>query len=174
MHENRSFMTLYSVTSLSKIHILTGTYILQENRAHFDQYRINRCCPLCGAGAEDRVHFIAVCSSLEESRRDLICELVPILKAGNPKFKIVNLLKDSQCLTQMILGCSVTADAGLLETDDDTLGKNRNGLGKYTLFCIRNEVCFLVYQSEKKPGVIIAEELLGEVAGGGSVGFFSG
>ena len=41
-----------------KLHLLTGSYyILQENRAKFNQYAISASCLLCGARAETR--FIA-------------------------------------------------------------------------------------------------------------------
>ena len=33
-----------------KLRLLTGTYILQENRARFNQYTVRDCCLLCGAG----------------------------------------------------------------------------------------------------------------------------
>ena len=106
-----------------KIRLLTGTYILQENRAHFNQHKVNVCCPLCGAGAEDRVHFLAVYSRLAESRQDYICEPVSILSAKNSENNVRSLIKDPQCLTQFILDCSVTTDARLLDIDDDMLAR---------------------------------------------------
>ena len=51
-----------------KLCLLTGTYILQENRARFNQYSVRDCCLLCGAGAETRTYFIAGCSRLEPIR----------------------------------------------------------------------------------------------------------
>ena len=72
-------------------------------------------CPLCGAGAEDRVHFLAMCSRLAESRQGFICELVSILSATNSENNVRSLLKDPRFLTQLILDCSVTVDVGLLD-----------------------------------------------------------
>ena len=39
-----------------KLRLLTGTYILQENRAKINQYAIS--CLLCGAGAETHTHLL--------------------------------------------------------------------------------------------------------------------
>ena len=46
----------------------TGTYILQENRAIFNQYTVRDCCLSCDAGAEIHTHYIAGCSRLEHIR----------------------------------------------------------------------------------------------------------
>ena len=89
----------------SKIRLLTGTYIPQENR-----HKVNVCCPLCGTGAEDCIHFLAVCLRLAESRQDFICELVSILSVTNSEYNVRSLIKDPQYLTQFILDCSVTVD----------------------------------------------------------------
>ena len=62
-----------------KLRLLTGTYILQENRARFNQYTVRDCCLLCGAGAETRTHFIAGCSRLESIRVNYIEQLITIL-----------------------------------------------------------------------------------------------
>ena len=76
-----------------KIRLLMGTFILQENRAGFNQYEINTCCPLCGDGIEDRVHFLAVCSKLAGSRQGLVDALVTILKSRNTDVRIYTLVK---------------------------------------------------------------------------------
>ena len=48
--------------------LLTRTYILEENRARFNQYSVRDYCLLCGTGTETRTHFIAGCSRLEPIR----------------------------------------------------------------------------------------------------------
>ena len=124
-----------------KIRLLTDTYILQENRARFSQYKVNECCPLCGIEAEDRVHFLTVCSRLVESRQGFICELVSILSIRNSDASVRSLIKDPQCLTQIILDCSVIADARLLEIDEDMLVK----IEKWS----RN-MCFVLHQKRSE------------------------
>ena len=60
--------------------LLTGTYILQENRARFNQFEVNPTCKMCGAATEDRLHFLIVCSALLPIRSrfmPLILQLLP-------------------------------------------------------------------------------------------------
>ena len=63
-----------------KLCLLTGTYILQENRARFKQYSVRDCYLLCGAEAKTRTHFIAGCSRLEPIRVTFKEQLTTILK----------------------------------------------------------------------------------------------
>ena len=51
-----------------KCKLLTGTYILQGNRAAFNQYTVDSTCKLCSAASETRQHFIAECSAYEPDR----------------------------------------------------------------------------------------------------------
>ena len=53
-----------------KCKLLTGTYILQGNRAAFNQYTIQivPTCKLCLAAPETRQHFIAECPAFEAER----------------------------------------------------------------------------------------------------------
>ena len=51
-----------------KCKLLTGTYILQGNRAAFNQYTVDPTCKLCLAAPETRQHFIAECSAYEPER----------------------------------------------------------------------------------------------------------
>ena len=64
-----------------------------------------------------------MCSRLVESPHGFICETVSILSIRNSEASVRSLIKDPQCLTQIILDYSVIADARLLETDEDMLVK---------------------------------------------------
>ena len=98
-----------------KIRLLKGTYILQENRARFNQYEINMCCPLCGDGIEDRVHFLAVCSKLAGSRQGLVDALVTILKFRNTDVRIYTLVKEPQLLAQIMHAlCCIRSEVNFL------------------------------------------------------------
>ena len=44
-----------------KAKLMTGTYVLQSNRAKFNQYSVNPTCLLCGDEAEDMIHFLLKC-----------------------------------------------------------------------------------------------------------------
>ena len=48
--------------------IPTDTYILQANRASFNQYAVDPTCKVCQEEPEDRVYFIARCESLDHVR----------------------------------------------------------------------------------------------------------
>ena len=51
-----------------KARVMTCTYVLQSNRAKFNQYKINPTCTLCGEEPEDQEHFLLRCRSLSETR----------------------------------------------------------------------------------------------------------
>ena len=46
-----------------KCKLLTGTYILQGNRAAFNQHEVDPTCKLCSAAPETRQHFLTECTS---------------------------------------------------------------------------------------------------------------
>ena len=51
-----------------KCKLLTGTYILQANRAVFNQYQVDPTCKLCSVAPETRQHFVAECSVYDIER----------------------------------------------------------------------------------------------------------
>ena len=67
----------------TKIPLLTGTYILQENGARFSQYAVDDTCNLCLANAESREHFLVDCSRLERVRHRYRSQLSEILLHDN-------------------------------------------------------------------------------------------
>ena len=69
-----------------KARMLTGVYILQANRAAFNQTN-NKICPLCSDGEEDLVHFICLCSTLERFRTPMmgkLMEIFPLVISNHP------------------------------------------------------------------------------------------
>ena len=50
-----------------KARLMTGTYVLQSNRAKFNKYKVDPTCTLCGDGPEDQEHFLLRCRSLSET-----------------------------------------------------------------------------------------------------------
>ena len=79
-----------------KCKLLTGTYILQANRAAFNQYSVNPTCKLCSKEHETREHFIAKCAFYETYIRKLLS--IP----GLPDLQIQQ-LQDPGFLTQLTL-----------------------------------------------------------------------
>lgn len=57
------------------LRILTGTYILQTNRAAFNQNEVDPTCLLCDAGHETTEHFILICPALESIRQTCFPEI---------------------------------------------------------------------------------------------------
>ena len=54
--------------SIQKAQLMCGTYLLQSNKAVFNQYQVDPTCSLCGSEAEDRRHFILRCPTLADIR----------------------------------------------------------------------------------------------------------
>ena len=52
--------------------IVTGTYILQSNRASFNQNEVDPTCLLCKTRAETLSHFLLHCAILESIRESIL------------------------------------------------------------------------------------------------------
>ena len=61
-----------------KARLLTGTYMLQTNKAVFNQFKVKATCYLCNDGDETRLHFIVICSALQGCRDKYITRLMSI------------------------------------------------------------------------------------------------
>ena len=85
-----------------KAKLLTGTYILQANRARFNQHEVNPTCPLCGEGSEDREHFLLNCARLEGIRKPYVQSILKTL----PDEIIQQGAQD--ILLQIILDCPIS------------------------------------------------------------------
>lgn len=53
---------------ITKARILTGTYLLQTNKAKFNKYEVDSTCPLCRLEPEDISHVLIRCPALHQSR----------------------------------------------------------------------------------------------------------
>ena len=56
----------------TKLKLVTGTYILQSNRAAFNQNAIDPTCLLCKNGEETIKHFLLSCTALSSAREPII------------------------------------------------------------------------------------------------------
>lgn len=63
-----------------KAKLMSNTYVLQANRAKFNQYRVNPLCCLCESGSEDLEHFILLCSRLSDTRRPFLDKISVFLQ----------------------------------------------------------------------------------------------
>ena len=62
-----------------KAKLMKGTYVLQSNRAKFNQYSVYPMCLLCGDNAEDMIHFLLKCRCLSEPRDQFMEKISSIL-----------------------------------------------------------------------------------------------
>ena len=102
-----------------KCKLLTGTNILQANRAAFNQYTVKPTCKLCQVAPETRQHFVGECAFFKDDRRIYIEKLSTIASLSHHILK----LTDPDFLTQLTLDVSVilniekidSVELGLLE-----------------------------------------------------------
>ena len=59
--------------------VLMGTYILQTNRAKFNQNEVKPVCQLCKEDSETLQHFLTDCKSLEYARQPILIDFVRVL-----------------------------------------------------------------------------------------------
>ncbi|CAG2193856.1 unnamed protein product [Mytilus edulis] len=88
-----------------KLRLLTGTYILQCNRAAFNQIDIDLTCLLCEEDSETLYHFIHSCPALASARNHHMLELSHILNNSELCVKCRSLEK-LDISTQLILDAS--------------------------------------------------------------------
>ena len=62
----------------TKVKILTGSYVLQVNRASFNQKQVSPTCLLCKKREETTEHFMLYCSSLNSIRQPILDEIIQI------------------------------------------------------------------------------------------------
>ena len=55
--------------AIIKAKLLSGSYILQHNRARFNQYKVSGHCLMCGVEDEDVTHFLLRCEYLKDIRQ---------------------------------------------------------------------------------------------------------
>ena len=98
--------------AIQKARILTGTYILQSNKANFNQFEVDPTCPLCGAAPEDRLHFITACVTLQDIRAKYMENMESLI----PGFKSIESSQQLQIiLDPFTSNHNVTGDRAVLE-----------------------------------------------------------
>ena len=55
-----------------KLKVVSGQYILQANRARFNQNQVDTICQLCGEEEENMEHFLLKCTILQAVRYQCI------------------------------------------------------------------------------------------------------
>ena len=62
----------------TRLKLVTGVYVLQVNRATFNQNQIDATCQLCHQADETIDHFLQNCSSLEQTRQPVLESIIDI------------------------------------------------------------------------------------------------
>ena len=96
-----------------KSKLLTGTYILQGNRAAFNQYQVNSTCKLCSAAPETRQHFIS--AFLQTERSNYTDKL---LKNPTLNYTHSSQMNDPEFLTQLTLDASAVIETEQCDRDN--------------------------------------------------------
>ena len=118
-----------------KARILTGTYVLQANRAKFNQFEVNPTCLMCSAEAEDRIHFILRCKVLESSRKFYLNKLKCCLLQHYTEETVVKILNDEQILFQLIMD-STHPKLHCIDTDFAKLSWEIEPIARSLCYCL--------------------------------------
>jgi len=101
-----------------KAKLLTGTYMLQGNRAVWDAGKHKRAdptCPLCHTEAEDRLHFIIRCPVLDGCRISFVAKLFATMESHN--LDISPFCISEELLFQLVMDCTHPSVLDVLQLD---------------------------------------------------------
>ena len=84
----------------TKIKIATGTYVLQTNRAAFNQNKVDSTCLVCRKGEETMQHFLLECSELHMIRNPIMNSVLEACSS------LCNPASDTDTLLELIIDCS--------------------------------------------------------------------
>ena len=118
--------------------IVTGTYILQSNRASFNQNEVDPTCLLCKTGAETLTHFQLHCATLESIREPVLKDIKYILRHSDIDFN------NSEILLHLLTDCSAILDT-------ETVVRSFSTSEDYVMLCtLRGTRDFLSYHEGKE------------------------
>ena len=87
--------------------LATGIYILQTNRASFNQNKVDPTCILCKNGKESLQHFLLDCSVLSSIKNPITDSILEACSSlCNPACDIDTLLK-------LVIDCSALTDTNI-------------------------------------------------------------
>ncbi|MCG7875776.1 MAG: reverse transcriptase domain-containing protein [Candidatus Thiodiazotropha endolucinida] len=95
--------------------ILTGTYILQSNRAKFNQNEVNPTCQLCRMDNETIQHFLLNCKELDTVRKPILNDFLNIRRELIVTYPLVADIS----IVQLLIDASVINDC--YKSADDKL-----------------------------------------------------
>ncbi|CAH1802943.1 unnamed protein product, partial [Owenia fusiformis] len=87
-----------------KARLMTGTYILQSNRAALNQYRVDPTSQLCLISSETPAHFVTNCPALSKTRAKHLQTLEHII----PSPLFIAITQDNDTLTHITIDPTYT------------------------------------------------------------------
>ncbi|MES9903311.1 MAG: reverse transcriptase family protein [Sedimenticola sp.] len=105
---------------ITKARLLTGTYLLQANKAKFNKYEVDETCPLCRLEAEDVEHMLTRCPALIDSRTSLLqaIQRTIVTRCGQ---HVWSQISKRNTLTSLIIDCTTLVRKQLLPDDRTVL-----------------------------------------------------
>ena len=107
-----------------KAKLMTVTYVLQSNRAKFNQYSVDPTCLLCGEDTEDMIHFLLKCRSLSEPHDQFMEKISSILTEYQGTKEQKEIFKDFDLLAALMLDCTAINLKDSETRREDFLHKN--------------------------------------------------
>ncbi len=90
----------------TKLHMVTGTYLLQAHRSRFNQYEVDPVCLLCREEPETREHFIGSCKALSAYRARFASEIHDVLCEEVGYEETRRIMDSKEHFVQLIMDCS--------------------------------------------------------------------
>ena len=69
-------------TAFIQVKLSVGTYILQSNKACFNQFQVSKLCPLCNCEIVSMEHFLLQCGELQRVRDPFVHQIVLLLESS--------------------------------------------------------------------------------------------
>ena len=85
----------------TKLKLVTSTYILQVNRASFNQNQVNPTSLLCHQGDESLEHFLLKCSALAGVRNPIIYSIYSIVSICAGVYPLVSVSDSLAAYTRL-------------------------------------------------------------------------
>ena len=88
----------------TRLKLATGVYVLQVNRATFNQSQKDATCQFCHQADEAINHFLLDCSSLEQTRQPVLVSIIDIANnlsiSSDEPTNLLQLILDSSCFAE--------------------------------------------------------------------------
>ena len=103
-----------------KLKLASGCYILQSNRAAFNQNEVNPTCLLCGEEDENLAHFLLRCKGLETVRQPILGDIHHTIQdlSGTDFYKLC-----TEDKLRMLIDCSYTFNKPSCRTSVEHISK---------------------------------------------------